>query len=227
MLITFKALFPLFVVVMPREPRPPVLLVGLWVRKVTISTQNNTTRKKQAQRKNISVKCSGKDATAWQSPSNTQGTKWVKDLWLPCKWCQVCSASGTWTITAPVTMNKYLGGMHFPLQHRSLTPSLRCIQTAMWQVTRRMTFSWLAAIHNDFLENKAQESLLLSAASQSSNSRGCGWTKTKPSASLLYIQPQLKYITGGTQGRLSSTVWAIQSRQSHLSRFGWCETIIP
>lgn len=41
--ITFKALFPLFVVVMPQEPRPPVLLVGLWGRKVTVSTKNNTT----------------------------------------------------------------------------------------------------------------------------------------------------------------------------------------
>lgn len=31
--ITFNALFPLFVVVMPQQPRPPVLLMSLRVKK--------------------------------------------------------------------------------------------------------------------------------------------------------------------------------------------------
>lgn len=40
--LTFKALFPLFVVVMPQEPRPPVLLLlllllSLQTREVTVS----------------------------------------------------------------------------------------------------------------------------------------------------------------------------------------------
>lgn len=30
--ITFNALFPLFVVVMPQQPRPPVLLMSLWAK---------------------------------------------------------------------------------------------------------------------------------------------------------------------------------------------------
>lgn len=58
MLITFKALFPLFVVVMPREPRPPVLLVGLLIRKVAVSIYRTIPpgKKKKALRRRNSVK---------------------------------------------------------------------------------------------------------------------------------------------------------------------------
>lgn len=48
MSITFNALFPLFVVVMPQELCPPALPVSLWVRRLTVSAESNTTGERKS-----------------------------------------------------------------------------------------------------------------------------------------------------------------------------------